>query len=1783
MRMASKNRGLAITLLSLSLLLVACRKNGTPGLALEECDPAGYITCLQQNAFLSVPITDTNLFLTYSSRWGDHGSRRQSPDATSLGLGGWSLNLVQRYDFKNRLLIGGDGTWRRVDGIKLPSGELAVPSYDGTEAYIFDSAGRHLRTVDGRLGTELVRVSHDSAGRILQVDGSGNGQPAHVLVQRDADGNLRGFVGIDGGRIALSLDNYGRLVVITNPAGETRQIAWTPGGLVASETDPAGGVQQFTYDSRGLLASSTDEDGVTKRFERKSSSDSLEITISTALGRRWTYRAESSKGGIRRTFLGTDGTENSEVTDSRGNRTIRFSDGTTWSIGALSNPVWGMASPILTPIQQTRPDGVGSQREIKYDLQAQQGLPYVLAGSVATTTNGQTWTQHFNLPQHTTDVVDPTGRRSVAEYDEHGRLLNYSAAGAPPVSYNYDAQGRRASVTVGSGTVARTTRYSYDANNGQIITNRPDGIIEKVSVDRAGRRVSATAGDGSATIVSYDSAGRLNRVQPPGGLNFTIGLSSAGRPTAFVPPMVQGDTSIETSSYDKDGRLTGTSGLGNRSVSYSYDSAGRVRSLAFDQGNRSFSYDSHSGLISQASDPSGVSARYAYTSGNLTGLTWTGPIHGSTAVVLDANGRVASESVNGTNNLDCTYDAAGNLVGVGPLSLTRDPATGLVTRTVLASIETQQEFDEYKQLIRATTTAAGKLLFDVRYTRDALGRIKSTTENSADGKTSTKEYSYDRADRLASVRVNGRESEVYSYDPAGNRVSLLRAGKKLQGTYDDRDRLISFGNSQFTWMPDGTLAGVAHGQGASAFVYDDFGALRQASLPDGRKVSYFVDAGGRRVGREVGGKLVAGYLYRRDGSIAAETDSGGTIISRFGYDNGGHLAIVEHSGMTYRVITDVIGSPRLIIDSRTGVVVEQIAYDAWGNVTQDSGPGFVPIGFAGGLHDPDTGLIRFGARDYDPVTGRWTASDPIRFQGRDANLYRYAFADPVNLTDRRGLDSSGGQIVIVSSSRPRFPDPWDSNSSSTSTETPDGNQGANGVTQFQDPFDNSDGSNIVIIVSAWTRPAPQGDAQIGPIDYSYNPPGGGTIDITPVNGGWMEIGPITQAPNGGGGGAGGGGDGGGGGGGSGAGGSGPGGSGPGGSGPSGSGSGGSGSGGPGPGGPGSGNGHGDPHLDSITGLHFDFQAAGEFLIATSHDGTYVIQARQQPLGTRVAVNTAIAANVDADRVGVYAREPSFILVNGSPVNDLDIEKRLPHGGLLQRHGGTVNIRWRSGGSLAVTRVFDSLNYSFRPSAAEAPKLSGLLGRGDGSWYRVTGRDGSMISTSDPDFAGKLYEAVGNSWRIKQSESLFHYWPGESTAKFTNRNFPSEKVTASSIALTRSNAETICRAVGVHGGPSLDDCIFDVEVTGMPAFAAASVGIGINSTPSNPSAPSGSSAASLPRAGGSYSIEIGDTVSPDHPSSGAGTITKPGEKQTYSFSAHAGANVYVKVGPCDGAAPSFEVLQSDDKIVGGTIGCGDFGPLALPAAGNYRLIASADGSSAHFTFTLRPTSFDQYSIRIGDTVSPDHPARGAGIIKDVGQKQSYSFQARAGDAVYLAIGPCEGAQPSLWVSRPDNGGLDGTLASCQSDVGRIDLPMDGTYRIVAQTDKTNVVSHYGFSLLAVPPDQHFAVHLPVTVSADDPARGAGRILAKGEQQFYEFNATQGTKIQIAGKCTASCPGLDVRVVSADEHVSFRYGAMALNKLMYEWILPAGGKYTIQVRSTGYTGEYSFSASEVQAHP
>jgi len=195
-----------------------------------------------------------------------------------------------------------------------------------------------------------------------------------------------------------------------------------------------------------------------------------------------------------------------------------------------------------------------------------------------------------------------------------------------------------------------------------------------------------------------------------------------------------------------------------------------------------------------------------------------------------------------------------------------------------------------------------------------------------------------------------------------------------------------------------------------------------------------VDGRNRRVGKLANGTMVQAFVYGSQLAPVVELDGSGNIASRFVY--GTKVNVPEYmvkNGATYRIITDHLGSPRLVIDSATGNVVQQIDYDEWGVVLADSNPGFQPFGFAGGVYDRDTGLVRFGLRDLSSAHGRWFSKDPIRFESQGTNLYGYTVGDPINLKDQVGLSSdkeasisTGLVLTVPNSSLSNLPSQLDS-------------------------------------------------------------------------------------------------------------------------------------------------------------------------------------------------------------------------------------------------------------------------------------------------------------------------------------------------------------------------------------------------------------------------------------------------------------------------------------------------------------------------------------------------------------------------------------------------------------------------------------------------------------------------------------------------------------------------------------------------------------------------------------
>jgi von Willebrand factor type D domain len=246
---------------------------------------------------------------------------------------------------------------------------------------------------------------------------------------------------------------------------------------------------------------------------------------------------------------------------------------------------------------------------------------------------------------------------------------------------------------------------------------------------------------------------------------------------------------------------------------------------------------------------------------------------------------------------------------------------------------------------------------------------------------------------------------------------------------------------------------------------------------------------------------------------------------------------------------------------------------------------------------------------------------------------------------------------------------------------------------------------------------------------------------------------------------------------------------------------------------------GDPHLVTVDGLHYDFQAVGEFVLVQSLDDSLAVQVRTKPWPERpVAANSAVAMQIGTDRVGIYADPTPSVYLNGAQIS---ASMSLAAGFVDLSPGFTV-VGWADGSEVQVrTNALSGTGFYLDVVVSLAPgrqgRVVGLLA-GNGNDDLVS-RDGVVFSS--PLTAGQLYDQFGYSWRISQAESLFDYFNGETTATFTDLLFPNELATADSLpAAIQQQAQTACTQAGVTDPTLLNDCIVDLGFTGDPAFATS---------------------------------------------------------------------------------------------------------------------------------------------------------------------------------------------------------------------------------------------------------------------------------------------------------------------------------------------------------------------------
>jgi RHS repeat-associated protein len=976
----------------------------------DDCDKAAgsSIGCTNQALREDIPVTGTEFGLIYDSSRATAG---MVAGTDAIMLGGWLLNVHHAYDPASNTLYLGNGQQRNAWRLGAPfivNGDYLIAAQDGLEVYEFDATGHHLRTRWPLTGAIEYQFAYDANNKLVSItDGSGN----VTTVQRDANGNPTAIVSPYGLTTTLQTDTTGFLSAVIDPAGNKTALVNGPTGLLATRTDPIGSTFSYSYDGVGRLVRDADQTGGFTALARTASSTKVgqSVAHTDALGRTSSYQTlltvpwtvtPTSPVSEDQTVTWSSGLQvNSNTTVNSGNlsQTAAFPDGTGQSASYVPDDRWGLAAPFAASATLTSGTISMNLTSTLSTTLANSADPFSLSAQTGTTVvNGNTYRMLYAGSSHTLTSTTPAGRTTTSTLDALERVTSVADRGFLPLTFTYDAHGRPASMTRG----ARSVFFSYDQNGFLATSNNRMGLKTGFGYDLAGRLTSMTAPDGRVTGFQYDANGNLTGVTPPGRPAHTFSYSALSLLTTYTPPVVPNGGSTAF-AYNLDQDLTGVTRPDGGVITFGYDSAGRISSVATPTNTLSYSYDPTTGNVSSESIAGGESLAYTYNGNLVTGEALTGAVTASVTQIYDNNGRIVSESVDGANTVSVSYDADGIATQVGALAITLNPATGLPSSTSLGVATDASVYAALGDLASYSASASGSSLYSVLIKRDLLGRVSSKAETVA-GVTSYVAYQYDPAGRLVGVYVNGSLVSSYGYDTNSNRISATTSAGAVSATVDAQDRLLTYGSTSFTYTANGELTSRTTGPQTSAYSYDALGNLLSVTLPSGDRIDYVVDGEDRRVGKKKNGVLVSGYAYSGP-RLVAELDGSNAIVSRFVY--GTRNAVPDYmirGGVTYRIFSDPLGSPRLVVNTVTGQIAARIDYDEFGNQVANSAPGFIPFGFAGGLSDPDTGLVRFGARDYDPSTGRWTAKDPILFLGEDPNLYAYVGNDPINVTDGDG-------------------------------------------------------------------------------------------------------------------------------------------------------------------------------------------------------------------------------------------------------------------------------------------------------------------------------------------------------------------------------------------------------------------------------------------------------------------------------------------------------------------------------------------------------------------------------------------------------------------------------------------------------------------------------------------------------------------------------------------------------------------------------------------------------------
>jgi|GEM_PF-1896164 len=893
------------------------------------------------------------------------------------------------------LTVGADGY---LESASLPGGRLYSMAYDdgglmtefgtpfGVGWMTYDSDGRIIADEDSEGAIQSLARTEYGDGSWSVERTTELGQVTTYRIERIVDGTERRTNVLPDGTSSVwerDMMSGGRTtmpdgtIVSTVMTADPRFSVTSPIASSTTTTLPGGLTQTRTASRSVTLGNPDDPTTLVTQTDTASVAGRTSQSVYTASARRYDHRTPLNR--LTQEFLDQFGrTIEQRAGGSPNVRTVYTADKVT--------------AIVIDPDTTV---GNGNERTTQ--------MAYDSAGRVISVTDPLTHVTaftDFDAADRPETIVLPDASEVQMTYDAMGNVASVTPPGQSPHDMTYGLHGRIESYTP---PVGNTVSYQYDLDRHvDLIDFGFNGLGQPAQVD-----------------FEWDNpTGQLLSVTSPTG-TIDVGYT-LGRMTSLVAPSVAGPI---TTNLAYDGPLPtslGWSGPVSGQVNWTYndrfliatETIGALPSTAV-----TYAYD-NDGLVTQAG---AMTIARDPTSGRVLTKT-VGNIRETYA--YSTFGELARQTVhrmNGTTVVETLYDAS------------YTGATSQGGRDALGRITTKTE-----SIVLGDTPIAGARPLNTR----------------------TYDYGYNADGRpwLESVAVNGSVVSAYGYDDNGNRTSAeldwsqLGYSAEIDGSlddsdtdYNDADQLLTYGTREYTWNAFGQLESMLDTatQEETVYEYDLYGNLLSVALPDGRTIEYDVDGAGRRVGRRVvdaqGMELeFRGWIYRDLLRPIAEVDASGNVRARYVYLDGAGprqnamqqlatrlgaaqdtslpfagsnvpelIEVLDGSGgllRRLRLVVNQVGTVQAAVDVSTGEFVQRLEHDEFGRVLLDSHPGLQPFGIAGGIADADTGYVRFGARDYDPHTGRWVARDSIRLHQDGYNYYVYGGQGPGFSRDPGGLD-----------------------------------------------------------------------------------------------------------------------------------------------------------------------------------------------------------------------------------------------------------------------------------------------------------------------------------------------------------------------------------------------------------------------------------------------------------------------------------------------------------------------------------------------------------------------------------------------------------------------------------------------------------------------------------------------------------------------------------------------------------------------------------------------------------